>query len=270
MTDPNGLLYMRARYYNPYLCRFLNPDPSGFAGGLNFYAYANGNPVSYIDPFGLWAGVDDLAFTAGGAVLGAVGQGVADLVSWNWTGWSGIGRAAAAGAAGGEATLYGTPVVGAAVFAATKNTLDQSAEMAATGNSFSFTQLGVQTGVGALTAYGAEFIPLPAIQGLNAGQGSFDAVTAQMLTKLDNGTIQNLTWSTGGKMFVSQAYAGLPDTLVGGGVDGMQYNLFGNSGSTPSAGVSPFSLFNQSSPTGQTPVDWLGNPVSSSSTGKLK
>ena len=33
-TDSNGLLYMRARYYNPYLCRFLNPDPSGFSGGL--------------------------------------------------------------------------------------------------------------------------------------------------------------------------------------------------------------------------------------------
>jgi RHS repeat-associated protein len=55
MTDPNGLLYMRARYYNPYLCRFLNPDPSGFKGGLNFYAYANGNPISYLDPFGLGA-----------------------------------------------------------------------------------------------------------------------------------------------------------------------------------------------------------------------
>ena len=53
-TDPNGLLYMRARYYNPYLCRFLNADPSGFAGGLNFYAYADGNPVSMIDPFGLY------------------------------------------------------------------------------------------------------------------------------------------------------------------------------------------------------------------------
>jgi len=52
-TDPNGLLYMQARYYNPYLCRFLNPDPSGFKGGLNFYAYANGNPVSLLDPFGL-------------------------------------------------------------------------------------------------------------------------------------------------------------------------------------------------------------------------
>jgi RHS repeat-associated protein len=55
MTDPNGLLYMRARYYNPYLCRFLNPDPTGFSGGMNFYAYANGNPVSYLDPFGLGA-----------------------------------------------------------------------------------------------------------------------------------------------------------------------------------------------------------------------
>jgi len=54
-TDANGLLYMRARYYNPYICRFINPDPAGFAGGLNFYAYANGNPVSYLDPFGLGA-----------------------------------------------------------------------------------------------------------------------------------------------------------------------------------------------------------------------
>ena len=52
-TDPNGLLYMRARYYNPYICRFINPDPIGFSGGLNWYAYADGNPVNYLDPFGL-------------------------------------------------------------------------------------------------------------------------------------------------------------------------------------------------------------------------
>ena len=54
-TDNNSLLYMRARYYNPYLCRFISADPSGFSGGLNHYAYANGNPVSYLDPFGLGA-----------------------------------------------------------------------------------------------------------------------------------------------------------------------------------------------------------------------
>ncbi len=53
MTDASGLLYMRARFYNPYICRFINPDPSGFAGGLNWYAYAGGNPVMKMDPTGL-------------------------------------------------------------------------------------------------------------------------------------------------------------------------------------------------------------------------
>jgi RHS repeat-associated protein len=52
-TDPNGLLYMRARYYNPYICRFINADPSGFSGVLNFFAFADGNPISLLDPFGL-------------------------------------------------------------------------------------------------------------------------------------------------------------------------------------------------------------------------
>jgi RHS repeat-associated protein len=55
-TDANGLLYLRARYYNPYICRFLNADPSGFAGGLNMYAFADGNPISNVDPFGLQSG----------------------------------------------------------------------------------------------------------------------------------------------------------------------------------------------------------------------
>src|SRR5882724_3524813 len=55
MTDPNGMLAMNARFYNPYLCRFISADPSGFTGGMNFYAFANGNPVSYVDPYGLGA-----------------------------------------------------------------------------------------------------------------------------------------------------------------------------------------------------------------------
>ena len=55
MSDPNGLLYMNARYYSPYICRFLSPDPTGFSGGLNFYAYADLNPASYLDPFGVSA-----------------------------------------------------------------------------------------------------------------------------------------------------------------------------------------------------------------------
>jgi RHS repeat-associated protein len=54
-TDPNGLLNMRARYYSPYLMRFLNADPIGFSGGSNWFSYADGNPISLSDPFGLCA-----------------------------------------------------------------------------------------------------------------------------------------------------------------------------------------------------------------------
>ena len=64
VTDDNGLIYMRARYYSPEMKRFINADI--VAGGisnaitLNRFAYANGNPVSFVDPFGLsvW---DDIA-----------------------------------------------------------------------------------------------------------------------------------------------------------------------------------------------------------------
>jgi RHS repeat-associated protein len=89
MTDPNGLLYMRARYYSPYISRFLNPDPSGFSGGLNFFAFANGNPISLVDPFGLGALTGD----AGGTYWEGVGnvfKGYGDAV-WNLA--AGLGNA---------------------------------------------------------------------------------------------------------------------------------------------------------------------------------
>jgi len=53
MTDPTGLLHMRARYYHPGLRRFLNADPIQFEGGMNWYGYANGDPVRSMDPTGL-------------------------------------------------------------------------------------------------------------------------------------------------------------------------------------------------------------------------
>ncbi|MEV2908007.1 RHS repeat-associated core domain-containing protein [Paenibacillus larvae] len=57
VTDDNGLYYMRARYYNPDIKRFINRDvltgSISVGQSLNRYAYVNGNPVSYVDPFGL-------------------------------------------------------------------------------------------------------------------------------------------------------------------------------------------------------------------------
>jgi len=50
-----GLYYYRARYYDPMEGRFISRDPIGFAGGdVNLYGYVLNDPVSFVDPMGLW------------------------------------------------------------------------------------------------------------------------------------------------------------------------------------------------------------------------
>ena len=55
-STPNatgGMVYLRNRWYDPATGRFLTQDPIGLAGGVNLYAYAGNDPVSFSDPFGL-------------------------------------------------------------------------------------------------------------------------------------------------------------------------------------------------------------------------
>ena len=58
-TGADGLYYMRARYYNPQIKRFINRDiidgSITDSQSLNKYSYVQGNPISLVDPFGLCA-----------------------------------------------------------------------------------------------------------------------------------------------------------------------------------------------------------------------
>ena len=45
--------YNYFRDYNPQIGRYIQSDPVGLAGGVNAYAYVNGQPLSSVDPEGL-------------------------------------------------------------------------------------------------------------------------------------------------------------------------------------------------------------------------
>jgi RHS repeat-associated protein len=51
--EESGLYYHRARYYAPWLARWVSCDPAGMVDGTNPYNYVRGNPIKLIDSTGL-------------------------------------------------------------------------------------------------------------------------------------------------------------------------------------------------------------------------
>ena len=82
-------LAVAARYDQLAIWPFLTQDPIGLAGGVNLYAYAGNDPISYDDPFGLCTDKDgnevakcrDVTPDEGRHILHAA----AETGQWTWT-----------------------------------------------------------------------------------------------------------------------------------------------------------------------------------------
>jgi RHS repeat-associated protein len=124
-NDQTGLMYYRARYYNPACARFISEDPIGWASGqVNNYAYVAGNPVGFRDPSG------NFGHIIGGAVIGAVGGAIGNgFMSWTqgcgfWN-TNAMINGAIGGAIGGAITAAGSPAWGGGIGAGITEILNQ-------------------------------------------------------------------------------------------------------------------------------------------------
>ena len=52
-NEADNLVFLRARYYDSRIGRFISRDPIGTKGGINLYGYVGNNSTNYIDPKGL-------------------------------------------------------------------------------------------------------------------------------------------------------------------------------------------------------------------------
>ncbi|MCM1142199.1 MAG: hypothetical protein NC453_26815, partial [Muribaculum sp.] len=112
----SGTIYLRARYYDPEIGRFISRDSfSGKQGdplSLNRYTYCHNNPLVYVDAEG------NLAFLAAigiGAGVGALISGAAKVIDnvrhdkdWN----DGLGKAVLSGAVSGAVSAIPIPGAG--------------------------------------------------------------------------------------------------------------------------------------------------------------
>lgn len=115
--EETGLDYVQARYYAPWLGRWISPDPAGFVAGTNLYAYVQGNPIAFTDPTGTQPAPAVAGEEAGRRIVQTALQkafeqwGVAGMVPAE-------GAATATAAAEGTAAVAGSTAAGEGTAAA--------------------------------------------------------------------------------------------------------------------------------------------------------
>jgi RHS repeat-associated protein len=249
-----GLNYFNARFYDGNRGQFLSQDPVFLALGtpqsealfqqrtayllsdpqqLGAYSYSRDNPIVHKDPSGNAFGVDDAAGFFGGGLVGAVSYVGVSAASGNQLTWGGLSGSFLTGGIIGSG-LVNTPEtlgVSNAVSASVTtgliggfygDALKQGIDIKTGAQKTSYDLTASQ--VSGLSAAGSGMLtegllPNAKIAGVTTGQNSFVAIGKSTATKVANGTISNVSLSTGVKTAVGSQAASLYKTLVGVLVD---------------------------------------------------
>ncbi len=86
MDTETGLIYLRARYYDPSIGRFITNDLFPATGTMTQDINRMNKPVNLIDPEGKWAIVDDVwaigVGSAGGALWASCSFASCPITVW--------------------------------------------------------------------------------------------------------------------------------------------------------------------------------------------
>ena len=219
--ENTGLVWFGSRHYEPETGVWVTQDlyRGSIANpiSLHRYGYVYNNPGNLYDVYGYWAGIDDLVFGGVGAIVGIAGQGISDLISGDLSGWEDYTGAAVGGATTGECILYAAPTTGPGAFAcgavgsAAGNLTKQGLKnLTGKQDGINGTELVVDTVVGGGLGYLGFKYPVK-IPGITSGKNSFSAITKSTVTKLKNGTINQVTKKTLAKMATSTFVEGIYD-----------------------------------------------------------
>lgn len=80
--DETGLNYHNARYYIPWLCRWMSADPIGIGDGVNVFAYCHNNPIVNSD----FEGTQVTPQVAGNSMINSVQSGLKQGFTFNGVG----------------------------------------------------------------------------------------------------------------------------------------------------------------------------------------
>lgn len=202
--EESGLYYHGARYYAPWLGRWVGSDPVGTNDGVNTYVYVHGRPIIANDPNGKWVNI------AIGAVIGGIGG--AALGAWNakpGERWAAVGKGALIGVGVGAlagatfgVSLAATGAVGIGGAAVTTGGTTGSVLIAGT----------IAGAVGGGTSAAANTLAAGGTVQEAKEMASIGAFTGSLGGAVGGGTgvlTSNLTRSAGGSQFVSNVIGGV-------------------------------------------------------------
>jgi RHS repeat-associated protein len=218
-THATQVVHANGRLYDPWLARFLQPDPlvatPADSAGWNAYAYAANNPLAWTDPTGLWGQREQ------DALRGAI----ALAITW-WTG----GAATSALMAGNVGTAFSVAMAGG--FAAGMVASNGAWRAGVAGAFGAGLTMGLTvSGVGGTTAWALQSVGGGAIEALQGGSFGHGFVAAGLggllmpqVARIDHALLRGITGAlvgggiseaTGGRFANGALGAGLQAALAG-------------------------------------------------------